>query len=99
MIIPEDRDRAWNKVQRILRGEKSVGTEYTALKKDGGTYPVLVYSSPIIREGKPMGIRGIMVDLSEVKRAHNALRKNEEKLARLKKMESLGLLAGVSPVI
>jgi nitrogen-specific signal transduction histidine kinase len=35
-----------------------------------------------------------MADLSEVKRAHEALRENEEKITRLKKMESLGLLAG-----
>ena len=94
MIIPKDRNRAFDKIQKIMGGEKSEGTEYTALRKDGGTYPALAYSSPVIREGKTVGIRGILADLSEVKRAHEVLRENEEKLAGLKKMEALGLLAG-----
>jgi len=94
MIIPEDRDRAWEKVMRILGGEKSIGAEYTALKKDGSTYPALISANPIISEGKSVGIRGAIADLSEVKRAHEVLRESEEKLAKLNKMEALGLLAG-----
>ncbi|MBW2216610.1 MAG: PAS domain S-box protein [Deltaproteobacteria bacterium] len=94
MIIPEDRDKAWQRMQRIMGGAKLVGAEYTALRKDGTTYPAMIYSTPVMSEGKPIGIRGIMADLSEVKRAHEALRESEEKIARLKKMEALGLLAG-----
>ncbi|MBW1852718.1 MAG: response regulator, partial [Deltaproteobacteria bacterium] len=94
MLTPEDRDRAWENIQRILGGEKSAGTEYTALRKDGNTFPALIYSSPIISEGKPVGLRGAVADLSEVKRTQEALRKSKEKLARLEKMEALGLLAG-----
>jgi len=94
MLIPEDRNRALDKIKKIMGGGKLKGGEYSALRKDGSTYPVLVYSSPIIKERKTIGIRGIMADLSEVKRAHEDLRENEEKLARLKKIEALGLLAG-----
>jgi len=83
-----------DKIKKIMGGGKLKGGEYSALRKDGSTYPVLVYSSPIIKERKTIGIRGIMADLSEVKRAHEDLRENEEKLARLKKIEALGLLAG-----
>ena len=93
-IIPQDRDRAWNRMNRIIEGEKLVNTEYTALRKDGSTFPVMVYSTPILSNGKALGLRGIMADLSKVKRAHTALRESEEKIARLKKMEALGLLAG-----
>ena len=93
-IIPQDRDRAWNRMNRIIEGEKLVNMEYTALRKDGSTFPVMIYSTPIVSNGKASGLRGIMADLSEVKRAHEALQKSEEKIARLKKMEALGLLAG-----
>ena len=39
-------------------------------------------------------IEGIATDITEYKRAKEALRESEEKLTRSKKMESLGLLAG-----
>jgi PAS domain S-box-containing protein len=94
MIIPEDRDKAWERIKRIMEGAKLGGAEYTALRKDGTTYPVMIYTTPVMSEGKTIGLRGIMADLSEVKRAHEALRESEEKIARLKKMEALGLLAG-----
>ncbi|MBW1768140.1 MAG: PAS domain S-box protein [Deltaproteobacteria bacterium] len=73
VLIPEDRDRARANIQRILNGGKLGSNEYTALRKDRSTYPVLVYSSPIIFEGKPKGLRGILVDLTEFKRIQNAL--------------------------
>ncbi len=94
MLIPKDRTFAWEKMQKTMSGEKSVGTEYTALRKDGSTFPALIYSSPIISEGRPVGLRGMIANLTEFKRTQEALQDSEEKLARLKKMEALGLLAG-----
>jgi len=94
MLIAEDRDRALRNIQKVLKGEKVGGTEYTALTKDGRTYPAMVYSTPIISEGKSVGMRGIVADLTQVKRAQEALLESEEKLARSKRMEAIGLMAG-----
>ncbi len=94
MLIPEDHDRALKNIQRVLKGEKSGGTEYTALTKDGRRYPAMVYTTPIIGEGKSVGMRGIVVDLTEVKRAQKALLEGEEKVARSSKMEAIGTMAG-----
>ena len=79
VLIPEDRDRARANIQRILNGGKLGSNEYTALRKDKSTYPVLVYSSPIVFEGKYRGLRGIVVDLTELKRIQNALLESESK--------------------
>ncbi len=94
MICPEDRDRAVENIQKILSGEILGGSEYTAIRKDGSTFPVEIHSIIFSRDNKPMGLRGIIVDLSKRKQVEEALRESEEKLARSKKMESLGLLAG-----
>jgi len=45
-------------------------------------------------DGKTIGRIGLARDITDRKRAEEALRQSEEKLARSRKMESLGLLAG-----
>ena len=94
MLIPEDRDRAMKNIQMGLIGKKLGAQEYTALRKDGSTFPVAVHVSPIVLENRIVGLRGIIIDTTERKKTEEALRESEEKLARSKKMESLGLLAG-----
>jgi len=83
MVIPEDRDRAENNMQRILSGEKLGGNEYRGLRKDGSTFPVIIHSAPIIHEGKAVGLRGIMIDITERKRAEEALKESEGKFKTL----------------
>jgi len=80
MFIPEDQDRAKENIQKRLRGEKLGINEYTALRKDGNTFPVLVHSAPIIHEGKPIGLRGIIVDITERKRMERKLQERNEQL-------------------
>lgn len=83
MLIPEDRERAVINIQRLLNDDPDENKEYTALKKDGTRFPVLVFSNVIKKNSLPVGIRGIIIDISERK-------KLEEKLnASLKEKEIL----------
>jgi len=86
-LIPEDRGRARELAERILKGEKFDGTELTAIKKDGITFPILVYLSPVKDEVGITGIRGIAIDISD----HKNL---EEQLHHAQKLQSIGTLAG-----
>jgi len=54
-------------MQRVWNGE-IYGAEYTALRKDGSTFPILVHTNPLMRDNKPMGLRGIIIDLTEQKK-------------------------------
>jgi len=87
MVIPEDRDMAKKELQRILSGERLGGNEYTALRKDGSTFPTIIYSSSIIRERKPVGLRGIAIDITQRK-------KTEKRLIRSERLRALGEMAG-----
>ena len=80
-FIPEDRDRVRKNVYRILSGEQESGAnEYTALRKDGSTFPVISYSSAIIRENKPAGLIGVLMDITQRKRMERELQERNEQL-------------------
>jgi PAS domain S-box-containing protein len=83
MLIPEDRENAKETIQKSFRGE-TVGTiEYTALRKDGTTFPVIVHSIPVMLEKQIVGIRGILVDITEQKRLEDELKKHANHLEEL----------------
>ncbi|MDP2797645.1 MAG: PAS domain S-box protein, partial [Methanoregula sp.] len=83
VIAPGDRDRARQNVQRVLNGEPLGGIEYTALRKDGSTFPVIIYTDAIIQNMRPVGIRGLLVDITERKRTETALNRATRKLNML----------------
>jgi PAS domain S-box-containing protein len=94
MIIPKDRERARDNVGKILKGEKTGLNEYTALRKDGSIFPVMIHSAPIFKEGKPVGLRGFMVDITARKKAEEERRKLEVQFQQAQRFEALGTLAG-----
>jgi len=77
-----------------MRSDKPGSIEYMARRKDGSTFPVMIHSTRIVRDGEVVGLRGIIVDLSEHKAAENALKESEERLRQSHKMEAIGRLAG-----
>lgn len=79
VIIPEDRERLKENIRKAIQEKrKEGGTEYTALRRDGSTFPTIVYSNAMIENGELLGIRGLMIDISERKAMEEALRKSEE---------------------
>jgi diguanylate cyclase (GGDEF)-like protein/PAS domain S-box-containing protein len=69
MVLPDDLDGLAQDATKVLRGETIGGNEYTLVRKDGTTVPTVLYSSPIVREGRVVGLRGVGVDVTERKRA------------------------------
>ncbi len=87
-VIEEDRPKALDSVRQLLSGCKPVPNEYTGIRKDGTTLPVLIVTRPILDDTNvPVGIRGIVMDITERIRTEQALQNTE-------KLESLGVLAG-----
>jgi PAS domain S-box-containing protein len=82
-LIPQDRVRVKENIQRILKGEESSGNEYTLLRKDGSTFPVLALSNRIITEDGKVGVRGVIINISEQKDTEEKLRESEEKFRNL----------------
>ncbi|MBN2322852.1 MAG: PAS domain S-box protein [Spirochaetes bacterium] len=75
MLVPQDHKRAASNMKEIMRGkQKSGGNEYTALKKDGTTFPIMIYSAPLIRENRVTGLQSIIVDITDRKKAEEELK-------------------------
>ena len=64
LYMPEERERVKDNLRKRLAGEEFEDHEYSALRKDGSTFPILVYSASIIRDNKPVGVRGIALDIT-----------------------------------
>jgi PAS domain S-box-containing protein len=94
MLIPEDREKALKNIQRRLNGEEFGSDEYTALRKDGGTFPISVHGVRVIRDNTPIGLRGIMIDITDQKQSEKEKKKLEIQLQQAQKLESIGTLAG-----
>ncbi|HEY3296316.1 MAG TPA: PAS domain S-box protein [bacterium] len=74
MLIPADRERARENMSRIMRGETLQGSQYMARRKDGQPFPVVIDSNVRIEDGRPCGLRGMVIDVTERQRTENELR-------------------------
>jgi PAS domain S-box-containing protein len=78
-IVPEDRERLLENIQKaFIEKGRDGGMEYTALRRDGTTFPIVIYSSPMKENNEPFGIRGLIIDISERKAMEEALRNSEQ---------------------
>jgi PAS domain S-box-containing protein len=95
IVVPEERDKLSENARKIINGNLQTGGEYTALRKDGTIFPCLVYVNAIMSDEKPVGIRGILVDISEIKKAEQELIKAKEKAESANKLKD-AFIANIS---
>ncbi|MFW6133043.1 MAG: PAS domain S-box protein [Planctomycetota bacterium] len=79
LIAPNERDQALANARQALRGEDAGLNEYTGIRKDGSTFPVLIHSAPIRSEGRVTGLAVIIIDITDRKRMEQALRDSERR--------------------
>jgi PAS domain S-box-containing protein len=79
-VAPDDKERAKINMKRSMGGEDLGANEYKLLKRDGSIFQALVKTAPIVNENRAVGLRGVVVDITELKKAEKALQESEGKL-------------------
>jgi PAS domain S-box-containing protein len=83
LIVETDRERVREKIKHLIEGLGDTNSDYTALRKDGSTFPVLIYSTTVVKDNQLIGFRGVVVDISELKLAKEKIQQSEKKYREL----------------
>ena len=94
-IHPQDRESVLRGMREALAEGRDHEFEYRAVAADGREVWLrdIVH---VVRDGDepPATLRGLTVDLTELRRSERALRQSEEQLRQAQKMDAVGKLAG-----
>jgi PAS domain S-box-containing protein len=94
ILAPEERATAISNARRVRDENVLVCHEYTFTRKNGSRFTGLVTSRPLIRDGRVAGSRGVCTDISALKEAQTALRKNEVMLQSILRAVPVGIAFG-----
>lgn len=83
LFVASERKRVRTNIQSILEGSSTAGNEYTSLRKDGTTFQSLFYSNPIIQNDEAVGLRGVVIDITDRKKAESDLKESRDQLRSL----------------
>ena len=93
-VVPEDRNRAALNMKKSMAGENIGSNEYVLSRKNGDTFPALVSTRPLISQNNVSGLRGLVMDITERKKAEETIRLSEEKYRSLFENASDVILTG-----
>ncbi len=93
-VLPQDRERALENMKKSMAGEDHGPNEYTLVRKNGTRYPALVRTTQIISKNKLIGVRGLVIDITERKKAEMDLKESRDKLELMnEKLRVVGSLS------
>ncbi|MDB6125192.1 MAG: multi-sensor hybrid histidine kinase [Pedosphaera sp.] len=91
ILLPEKEEEFFGILEKLRRGERMENFETMRLRKDGSIIHISSTTSPIKDvSGKVIGASSISRNITERKRAEEALRKSQASLARAQQIAHLG---------
>ena len=94
VVAADDHDAAKRRSQAVREGKPLPYMDYMFVRKNGSRFPGLLMSKPVKQNGQVVGSMGVVTDISELKDAQSALRKNEAMLQSILKAVPVGIAFG-----
>lgn len=73
-LDPPESARVLEELREICSGGGRGDIEFQATRRDGSILPVLVAATPVMKDGRCTGVRGILIDMTVPKRSEEALK-------------------------
>ncbi len=93
-LHPDDRAEASRFCQEATQRGEDHEFEYRMISADGGSVWIRDLVSIVLEQGRPVGLRGVMMDLTNQRQREEQNRALEARAVQSEKLETLGLLAG-----
>ncbi len=77
LVSEPDRAAVSQRIMERASGQMAGFLEYKAVRKDGSTFEAMAFSAPIRSGDEVVGLRGFVLDTSEIKRVERALAESE----------------------
>ena len=85
-LDPDERERVLEAIRQICASGERGEVEFVTARKDGSPLPVLMAATPVTASGSCLGVRGILVDMTEQRRSTDA---QKEALRRMGLLNSI----------
>jgi PAS domain S-box-containing protein len=72
VLISEDAEDLATDLAEVLGGTSVRDLEYSVRRKDGATFPCVLFAGPIFRDNRVVGLRGVGLDITERRQAEKA---------------------------
>lgn len=91
LFAPEELPKLESNIEKILKGEELEPHEYVFQRKDGTQFWGLIHNKIIYKGGKFAGLRGLIRNITELKKIHEALSQSEQLLEDILTASSVGI--------
>ncbi|MEW6221898.1 MAG: PAS domain S-box protein [Candidatus Hadarchaeota archaeon] len=93
LLSPNECKRCKQFIEKLFEGKKPLGEECAAMRKDGSTFPALVYMN-FVKKVEPVSLKGVIVDITHRKQVEEIQRQGMvdvlQKLQQAQKVEKVG---------
>jgi PAS domain S-box-containing protein len=91
LMHPEDLEKAKQNIVKLLKGVNIGPQEYRIRHNDGKVLEYQINSAPMVQDGRVVGIRTCIFDISERKEAARQLKQSEERFRRIFSESPIGI--------
>lgn len=91
IIVPKQRTRTLQNMKLLMDNKLTRSDEYLVQRKDGTAFPAIIHANVNIQNSKPVGMRAVVVDITEQKKNEDLIKQREEELQLMIENSPIGV--------